>query len=87
MAKVLFTANSFEICLAPIKIKGRLIRTIKEDRSKLVKMCNNSEIPMAPPSRKSLGKRKLFNPIVAEAMPANMKNMSFAFLDFFNLDM
>ena len=73
MAKVLLTANSIEICLAPMMIKGKLISTIKTESSIPVMISVSSDKPIAPPSRKSFGNRNSFKPILAIVTPIQIK--------------
>jgi hypothetical protein len=40
-----------EICFAPIKIKGRLIKTINNDNSMCVVKFASKDKPIAPPSK------------------------------------
>ncbi len=51
------------------RIKGRLMATIRMDRFVLVSISTSSDKPIAPPSRKLLGSKNPFNPILAMVTP------------------
>ena len=78
MARLLFTEKDMEICLAPSMIKGRLTKIIKRDKSTLVIIFSNKDMPMAPPSKKLFGSKKPFSPILAIITPLQMNKKSLA---------
>ena len=77
MAKLDFIAKLIENCLAPRRMKGMLTKTIKTDKLTGVSNSNKSDIPIAPPSKKPLGSKNPFNPILAIQIPMAMKRKSF----------
>ena len=78
MARLLFIEKDIEICLAPNRIKGRLITIINRDKSTLVNIFTNNDMPMAPPSKKLFGSKKPFSPILAIITPLEMNKKSLA---------
>ena len=76
MARKVFIAKLLETCRQPIKISGRLTSIIKTETSIPVFKFNSKEIPVAPPSRNPFGSKNPFNPMVAETIPAAIKNCS-----------
>jgi hypothetical protein len=78
MARLLFTEKDMEICLAPNMMKGRLTKIIKSDKSTLVNIFSNKDMPIAPPSKKLFGSKKPFSPMLAMITPLEMNKKSLA---------
>ena len=70
--------KDMEICLAPSMTKGRLITIINRDKSTLVNIFTNNDMPMALPSKKLFGSKKPFSPILAIITPLEMIKKSLA---------
>ena len=76
IAKMVLTAKVLDICFKPSKTKGILTKITNKPKPKPVLMFNKSEIPIAPPSKKLLGNKKLLSPKAADVIPKRIKIIS-----------
>src|SRR6476661_5296432 len=69
-------AKDLEICAEPNNTKGIFIKIISNGKGKPNVNLTKSAIPIAPPSKKLLGNKKLFKPKLAQIIPAIIKKVS-----------
>jgi len=72
--------NLRDICLMPIKIKGKFITKIKTDKFQSNNLESNSDMPVTPPSNNSFGTKKHSKPMLALKTPIPINRVSFILL-------
>jgi hypothetical protein len=77
MDMAVFKAKFLLMTLNPMNTKGVFIATRVKARGRPESPEIRSEMPVAPPSMKELGMRKLSSPKAAENIPVRMKHQSF----------
>jgi hypothetical protein len=83
MVSIVFMANFFPIVLYPSNTKGIFTATNKiESEMPLISAVSN-DMPVAPPSIKLLGNKKLSSPNAAQKMPIKIKKPFFRLLNIF----
>ena len=68
-ARIVLNVKTFPNCLNPNKMNGMFTIKMKSQIGQAVIFVSSNEMPVAPPSIKSFGNRKLFNPKPAEMIP------------------